>query len=275
MKCHSCLTLGVRLHYEVYGNGPMQLVLLHGFAASSVTWEELCPLFPPGNYTIYLVDLKGFGKSGKPRDSSYRLEDQASLVLDLLQALTLSNVTLVGHSLGGGIALLAWHNAKATGRSSLIGRLILIDAAAYRQPLPRFFEMLRRPIIGWLILKTFPVRKMVRYNLERVYYDSSQVTEKRISRYVSCFRGSDTIYALITTARQVDASTNLPDNRDVTVPTLIIWGRHDRIIRLRNGDRLHDEIPGSRLVVLECGHNPHEEESGRCADAIREFLEEI
>ncbi len=250
------------------------MVFLHGFAASSVTWEEICPLFPTEHYTLYLVDLKGFGKSAKPRDGAYRPEDQASLVLDVLEGLCLHNVNLVGHSLGGGIALLAWHNAKATGRSALIGRLILIDAAAYCQPLPRFFELLRRPIIGWLSLKTFPVRTMVRYNLERVYHDPSQVTEKRITRYVSCFSGTGTTYPLIATARQVDASANLPDNKVVTVPTLIIWGRHDRIIRLRNGERLHDEITGSRLIVLDCGHNPHEEESDSCAKAIREFLEE-
>jgi pimeloyl-ACP methyl ester carboxylesterase len=274
MNCPSCIRIGPRLHCTVTGEGAIPLLFLHGFAASSVTWDEITPYFPPDRYRLYLLDLKGSGNSAKPRDHAYSPDDQALLVLDTISGLGLRNLTLVGHSLGGGIALLAWHRALATGCSSLISRLVLIDAAAYRQPFPRFFRWLRTPVLGWALLTLLPLRTMVSYNLRHVYHDPAEVTEERIKRYMECFRGPGTVAAILATARQVDASGSLPDHCRISLPTLIIWGRYDRVVRPDCGDRLHSEIHGSRLVVLECGHNPHEEEAAACAAAILAFMED-
>ncbi|MBT0663854.1 alpha/beta hydrolase [Geobacter pelophilus] len=273
MNCPSCLTIGAKLSCDIRGNGPQSLLFIHGFAASSVTWDEIAPHFPHDRYRLYLLDLKGSGRSDKPRDNAYSPEDQALMVLDVIEGFGLRNITLIGHSLGGGIALLAWHKAKATGRSALISRLVLIDAAAYQQPFPRFFRWLRQPVLGWFLLTMIPLRLMVRYNLTHVYQQPAQVTPARITRYMDCFRGTGTIAALLATARQVDRLTATPYHGLVDVPTLIIWGQHDRVVRLGNGQRLHQEIQGSGLVILACGHNPHEEETAACAAAILEFLE--
>ncbi|GAM09562.1 putative hydrolase YugF [Geobacter sp. OR-1] len=272
MKCPSCLSIGPKLHCEAIGAGPEPLLFLHGFAASSVTWEEISPYFPLDRFRLYLLDLKGSGKSDKPRDNAYSPEDQANLVLNAIEGLGIRNITMIGHSLGGGIALLAWHKGKATCRSALISRLVLIDAAAYPQRFPRFFQWLRKPILGWLLLRLLPLRSMVRYNLRHVYHDPEQVTEARVARYMGCFRGAGTVAAIIATARQVDSLRSIPDHGQIDVPTLIIWGRYDRVIRLQSGERLHAEIPGSRLVVMDCGHNPHEEEAAASAAAIIGFI---
>ena len=278
MNCRSCLSLGPRLNCTIHGDGPVPLLFLHGFAAAAVTWDDLAVLLAGNRYTLYLLDLKGSGKSEKPRDGSYRPEDHASHVLDVIEGFSLRGVVLVGHSLGGGIALLAWHKARETGRSALIGSLVLIDAAAYPQRLPRFFGYLRHPLAGWLLLHLIPVRTLVRFNLNHVYHDPAQVTEARITRYSSSYRGRNTVYALITTARQLEPGRyahQYPDHRSVTIPTLILWGRHDRVIPLAFGERLHEEIHGSRLIVLECGHNPHEEAPAASAAAIKGFLEQL
>lgn len=276
MKCTSCVTIGTRIHCEVQGDGPLPLVFLHGFAAASPTWDDLRGYFPLERYRLHLLDLKGAGRSAAPRDGAYRPEDQAALVIDLLDGLNLRNVVLVGHSLGGGIALMTLMAARAAGKSSLIDRLVLIDAAAYPQEPPYFFRYLRRPLLGHLLLRLLPVRATVRYNLEFIYHDPAMVTEERIKRYVGCFSGSDSIYALIATVRHLDPvkySSRLPAYGSITLPTLIIWGRHDRVVPLELGERLHAEIPGSRMRILECGHNPHEEKAKECAVTIREFLE--
>jgi len=275
-KTHTCAN-GVQLHYRIQGDGPTTLLFLHGFAASSVTWEELRPYFPPDRYRLYLLDLKGAGLSAKPRDGAYRPEDHAALVLDFMEGLQLHDVVLAGHSLGGGIALFAGEMARESGRERLIGRLVLIDAAAYPQRLPRFFAYLRMPVAGSLILHLLPLKVMVRYNLEHVYHAPGQVTEERIKRYSGCFTGRNTAYALIATARQLDPAAyqhRLPDYGKISIPTLIVWGRHDRVIRLPAGERLHREIPGSRLAILDAGHNPHEERAEACAAAISAFMEE-
>jgi pimeloyl-ACP methyl ester carboxylesterase len=114
---------------------------------------------------------------------------------------------------------------------------------------------------------------MVKFNLEHVFHRPEEVTESRITRYADCYRGKGTIRALLTTARQVDRISKPYDHRDISVPTLIIWGRHDRVVLLQNGQRLNNEIAGSHLVVFDCGHNPHEEEAAACSAAIISFLE--
>jgi len=274
MKFPSRLSPGVMMNCEILGEGEVPVLFLHGFAASSVTWEELAPFFPTEKYRLYLLDLKGSGKSSKPCDKAYRPEDQALLVLEVIEGLGIRNVILAGHSLGGGIALLACHKAMETGRTSLIARLVLIDAATYPQPFPRFFRWLRAIILGRMLLTLIPLRTMVKYNLEKVYRNPGQITETRITRYVSCFKGKGTVSAIIATARQVDSISKTPDHTKISIPTLIIWGEHDRVVRFDNGKRLHAEVPGSRLVVFDCGHNPHEEEASECAAAILAFIEE-
>ncbi|HEY6838689.1 MAG TPA: alpha/beta fold hydrolase, partial [Geobacteraceae bacterium] len=96
----------VAINYRVQGDGHVTLVFLHGFAAALTTWDDLAPLFPPESYTLYFLDLKGFGFSSKPRDGRYRLEDQAQIVAAFLEAQVLDDLVIVGHSLGGGIALI-------------------------------------------------------------------------------------------------------------------------------------------------------------------------
>lgn len=274
MNCPSCITIGARLHCRIAGEGDVSILFLHGFAASSVTWDELVPHFAPDRYRLYLLDLKGSGNSEKPCDNAYSPADHARSVLEAIEGLGLRDLTVVGHSLGGGIALLAWHLARDSGRSPLISRLVLIDAAAYRQPFPRFFRWLRTPVLGRALLTLLPLRYLVSHNLGHVYHDPAEVTEDRISRYTSCFRGPGTVTALLANARQVDEVGKWPDHSRITIPTQIVWGRYDRIVRLESGEKLHSEIPSSRMVTFACGHNPHEEEAAACATSILAFLEE-
>ena len=102
---------GVRLNYQIGGlkqprNVPV-VVLVHGFGASLESWHDIYPHLC-GDYQTVRVDLKGFGFSSKPKDSTYSLEDQAELLASFLKGLGLGRVVLVGHSYGGGVALLTY-----------------------------------------------------------------------------------------------------------------------------------------------------------------------
>ncbi|HEX9022881.1 MAG TPA: alpha/beta hydrolase [Geobacteraceae bacterium] len=264
------------ISYEAQGDGPVPVVFLHGFAAGLITWHDIRPLFPPSRFRLYLPDLKGFGFSSKPCDGRYTPEDQAAVVLSFMKSLGLRHAVLVGHSLGGGIALLALWEARRDGMSDLIDRLILIDCAAYPQRLPRIMRLLRRPLLGRAIIRLLPVRFMVVYSLRHVFHDKGAITPQRIDRYVTCFgrKGIDRVFAA--TCRQLapERYADLaPSFHGITVPTLIIWGGEDRFIPAENGGRLQRDIPGSRLVVIgACGHNPHEERPGETFAAMAEFL---
>ncbi len=92
------------LHFEIRGCGP-PILLIHGFGASSFTWSKIIPSLA-ADHTVISLDLRGFGRSKKPRDGNYTLESQAAAVLDVIDTLDLDDVTLIGHSMGGGVALL-------------------------------------------------------------------------------------------------------------------------------------------------------------------------
>jgi pimeloyl-ACP methyl ester carboxylesterase len=267
----------VRISYEAVGHGSTPVVFLHGFAAALVTWHDIRGLFPPERFRLYLLDLKGFGFSSKPRDGRYAPEDQADVVTAFLEAEGLRQVVLIGHSLGGGIALLALLRARTAGKADLVDRLILIDCAAYPQRLPKSMRWLRVPFLGWSILHLLPFRFMIRYTFAYVYHSRLTVTPERTARYLGCFGRRGIAYVFIETCRRLtharcaDLATAV---KGITIPTLIIWGRQDRVIPLGYGERLHFDIPGSRLVVIEeCGHIPHEERPRETWAAIREFLE--
>lgn len=266
----------VTINYRVYGRGPTPIVFIHGFAAALTTWLDIAPLFPEERFTLYLADLKGFGFSSKPSTGSYSVEEQAAIVTAFVRQLGLQQTVLVGHSLGGGIALMAQLNAEESGKG-LASRLVLIDCAAYFQRLPRFMRYLRIPLLGRLFMGIIPVRRLVGLTLDKVFHDKSAITPERIERYEKCFARSGMARVLVQSVQELrpERYGDIAGRYgELKVPTLIIWGREDRIVRLEQGERLHGAIGGSTLAVIgSCGHNPHEERPQETFDAIMEFLE--
>jgi len=122
-----------------------------------------------------------------------------------------------------------------------------------------------------------PVRTIVRLTMAKVFHDRSAITPERISRYERCFGRRGMAGVLIRSVRDLDLQRYgkiAARYGEIDLPTLIIWGEKDRIAKLQQGERLHGEIAGSRLVVIgECGHNPHEERPRETSDALLAFLE--
>ena len=143
----------VKLYYEEAGKGP-PLLLIHGFGASTYTWRHIAPELAQ-THRVIAVDLKGFGQSDKPFDSRYSVFDQAELLAELIEEKDLRNLTLVGHSFGGGVALvLALEaNQRLEGR---IARLVLLDSIAYPQQIPVFFRLLDVPLVSPLGVRMVP-----------------------------------------------------------------------------------------------------------------------
>ncbi len=265
----------VPIHYRTLGHGPLPILFLHGFASSSTTWQDITGYFPADEFTLFLLDLKGFGLSAKPKDGAYSIEDQADMVRAFIFHRGLDSLILVGHSLGGAVALRLCLDAAEGSESSVIEKLVLVDSAAYPQRLPRFFRRLRSPL-GPLFLLLMPVRMIVQGALERVFFDKAAITPERFDRYATYFRGKGKAYALRATVKAVDpeAYADIAESyRLLALPVLIVWGAEDRNVRFNLAQRLHGDIPGSRLKVLEkCGHNPHEERPGETSSAMLDFL---
>lgn len=263
----------LELHYETYGQGN-PIIFLHGLGGSLYTWRHLIGPLAPHNRLI-LFDLKGSGKSPKPYDDKYSMFDQGDLIYRFILQNDLHKVTLVGHSFGGGVALLL--AVKLTQRDpSRLSRLILIDTVSYPQKLPGVIRMLRMPVLGWLGLHLIPDKTKVRNMMETLYYDDSKINWGDVEAYAALLASPGAKHAFQQTARQI-----IPDHINeiiamypqIEVPTLIIWGREDKIIPLENGVRLHQAMRNSQLIVIErCGHDPPEEKAEAVIEIMEKFL---
>jgi len=171
----------VKIAYTDNGSGT-PIVFVHGFPSSKYTWRHCIKHFSKDYRTIAL-DLKGFGSSSLPKGDKYTTPEQSDIVLGLLEELNLKNVTLVGHSYGGGLALYSYMRSK--GNSSRIEKLVLVDAAAYAEAVPAFVKILRINPINKFLLQILPDEYINRTMLKKMFYDKNKITDEILAEYSS------------------------------------------------------------------------------------------
>jgi pimeloyl-ACP methyl ester carboxylesterase len=252
------------------------LILLHGFGASRVTWRYWAPELAR-RHSVYLVDLRGFGSAPRVSPPRYTPGDFSEDVCRMILALDLRRVTLVGHSMGGGVALLTTLRLRDRGEGHRVARLVSVAGTAYEQKIPYYVDMLRRPPTQ-LLVPLLPTRWLIRRILESIVFDPSAVTEEQVEDYTKPLRSWAAKRAVVAAALQVvpeDLDRIVARYPELDVPTLIVWGRHDPVVPLSVGERLARELPDARLVVLDrCGHLPSEELPEQSLAVVRRFLEE-
>ncbi|HBG05497.1 MAG: hydrolase [Geobacteraceae bacterium GWC2_58_44] len=264
------------LRYRIYGSGPKTLVLIHGLAARSETWTDLVPLFPSDRYTVYLLDLLGSGESSKPKVADYSIRGHSRRLLRFLEKGSLSDVTLVGHSLGGAVVLLAAVEAMLGEKSDMLTSMIIMAGPGYLQRLPLMADIFRQPLAGKLFIALYAPDAWVKMGLRMAYHDPRLVDREHIARYAPCYRDKEAKRALVETCRTLIP----PDQEEISacygkliLPVLLLWGRHDKIVPLSQGKRLEAAIRGARLEVIEdCGHNPQEEKPEAALAIIDRFV---
>jgi pimeloyl-ACP methyl ester carboxylesterase len=266
---------GHRIAYRTAGAGPV-LVLVHGLARSSDTWDDVLPQLAE-RHCVIALDLPGHGHSAKPR-GDYSLGAHASAVRDLLLALGHDRVAVVGHSFGGGVAMQfayqfpEWCERLVLVASGGLGRevhpvlrvvavpgmefvLPLVAAASLRTTVDRCATALRR-----LGLRAGP-------DLEEIWAALGALGDAEGRR--AFFH---TIRAVIDAGGQrVSAANRL--YLAAMMPTLIVWGGRDPIIPVEHAREAHGAIAGSRLEVFpDAGHFPHRDDPRRFAAVLREFM---
>ncbi len=267
----------IQINYEIHGNGNPTIVFLHGFGASVETWRDIQSPLSKRNTLIFL-DLKGFGLSSKPDDGKYSLKDQAEIVYAFLKAHHLRDITLVGHSYGGGVAIFTYLKDRSGYSRGIIRRLVLIDAVGYVQEFPYFIDILRKPFLNWVVMNLIPSQITASYILHSLFYNGKKLSEERTTRYAEYFNQPGSYNSFVECARQIVPSN--PDSvaalvKTIDAPTLIIWGANDPAIPLKYGQRLNQDIRNSKFVIIpNCGHIPHEESPEETLNAILNFLEQ-
>jgi pimeloyl-ACP methyl ester carboxylesterase len=267
------------LHIETHGLAPGDdvdtFVLIHGYGGSSFSWRYWRSALAARGHVV-LVDLKGFGDAPRPDDHRYAPADQAELVHRAVLQRDLRRVTLVGHSLGGGIVLLTALRLLDE-RPSRLARLVLVAGAAYRQKLPPFVSFARRPRLSRLLMRLLGPRRMVRWVLRTIVYDPTRISNAQVEGYARSLAIKGTTTALIQSALQVvpeGLDEVVARYRELDVPALLLWGREDRAVPLSVGERLARDLPDAALAVLErCGHLPAEELPDESIALLQAFLD--
>jgi pimeloyl-ACP methyl ester carboxylesterase len=268
---------GKPVTFHMMGEGP-PILLVHGITSSSRTWKRIMPRLAE-THTVIAPDLLGHGRSAKPK-GDYSLGAYASGIRDLLVALEIPRSTVVGHSLGGGIAMqFAYQFPERMGRMVLvnsggIGREVnpILRAAALpgaELVLPFMFS----PTLHDAALK-------VRNAIGRIGLQPNADIDG-VSEGFASLTEADARRAFLNTVRsvidvggqKVSASDRLYLAADV--PTMIVWGEKDRIIPVEHASAAHEMMPGSRLELFpDAGHFPFNDDPDRFVTLMREFIAE-
>jgi pimeloyl-ACP methyl ester carboxylesterase len=270
---HSCFidVDGIRVHYQEAGDKrDPAMVLIHGFASSTLVWSQVFLKLAAAGYRVIALDMLGYGYSAKPRNGEYTIAGQAKLLTRLLDHLSIPRAIFVGSSYGGAVAATC-----ALDYPERVEKLVLVGAVNNNRPLE--FTLMRlfgSPVFGDVVSPLLiGSRRLLRRRMKRVYDRHSWVLdERRVDARHLPLRAAGTQRAIIRTVRGWDAERISRDAHLITQPTLLLWGENDPEIPLVDGERLHAEIPGSRLIVfLDCGHIPHEEYPQAFTNVVNDF----
>ncbi len=265
---------GYRRAFVLAGEGP-PILLVHGIGDSSESWRALIPELAE-HYTVIAPDLLGHGQSDKPR-ADYSIGAYANAMRDLLSVLDIDRVTVVGHSLGGGVAMQFAYQFPER-----CERLVLISTGGVSHevhPALRFASApnadLVLPLLGapgarTLGRATFGLLKALK---TKVGHDAEQLI-----RVFDALPNASARRAFVRTLRAAvdwrgQAITMLDRcylARDM--PTLLVWGDRDGVIPVAHAYRAHAAMPGSRLEVFEnAGHFPHQNHPQRFLRVFQDF----
>ncbi|MBN8489050.1 MAG: alpha/beta fold hydrolase [Burkholderiales bacterium] len=265
--------MAVHLRDEGPRNDPAPLLMLHGLGSSLHTWEPWAAALR-GQRRVIRFDLPGAGLTGPWAGSypanDYRSEALARFTLDLMDALKLRRVVLVGHSLGGEVA---WQLASR--QPDRVERLVLLDATGLAiAPLevPPGLRLARVPVFGWLGQHLLP-RGAVSATLESVYADPRRITPELVDRHFELLLREGNRKALRQALMQQQPGRDVERLDGLRLPTLLLWGEKDRVVPPAAGAEFARRIPGAQFQVLSgLGHAPQEEAPERSLGALQAFL---
>jgi pimeloyl-ACP methyl ester carboxylesterase len=252
------------------------VVLVHGMVNSSRHWEQVA-LRMADRHLVIAPDLIGHGDSATPR-GDYSMGAHAAFIRDMLAVLGVERATIVGHSLGGGVAMQFFYQFP-----QYVERLVLISSGGLGREVSPLLRSAALPGVGWLLaLGSHPA---VSGSLWRggarmreagvatgIYLQAIGRALRPLERRGARGAFLQTLRSVIDVRGQRVSATDRLYLLDGT-PTLIVWGGRDRTIPLAHGKATHEAVPHSRFVVLPAAaHFPHLEDPAGLAGALDEFI---
>ena len=263
---------GLNIRYVEAGEGPVVL-LIHGLAASLLTWYCNIDVLAGAGYRVIAPDLPGYGDSDKPGHLDYDPESASNFVYDFSQELGLERFSIVGSSAGGLVAgLFALENP------AMVERMALVGSGGFGRSLSWFLRVISLPVVGGLVYQPW-LNNMMGVS-KYLFYRPPAVLEELLPEMdrVKLLPGART--AML---RSVRSSIDLWGLRkqwrilerlkDSPVPLMTVWGANDIIIPVSHAAAVGRELPASTVrIVPECGHWPQMEKPGQFNPMLTSFL---
>ncbi len=260
---------GMKIHMEHEGKGA-PIILIHGYTSTLYTWRfnihELGK-----EYSVWSVDLPGFGYSDKPKGFDYTLSGYADFMAAFMDAEGIKKAVLVGNSMGGGVAMETY--LKHPDR---VERLVLVDSMGYPENEGFIlFTLMKYPVIGEALM-SFNYRWVIKDSLmSGIYYDNTFVTDDVIDSYYNVYKTENGRKAPLWVGRRIDDAKDLNTDRikTITIPTLVIWGKEDTLIPVAHADYFARDINDAKVAIIpDAGHLPQEEKAEVVNKLISDFV---
>lgn len=274
MEHAEILLHGQRIGYRAEGRGT-PLVLIHGIAGTSATWDDVIPRLS-ARHRVLAPDLLGHGESAKP-EGDYSLGGYANVLRDFLEVLGHERATLVGHSLGGGIALQFAYQFPER-----CARLVLVSSGGLGKEVHPLLRAAALPgaevVLPWLSVAARQSVGRVVHALGGLGLRASADLEESWRSFVSLEDPGARRAFLQTVRGIIDLHGQRVSAQDrlylaAGMPTLILWGERDPLIPVAHAREAHERIRGSRLETFAgAGHFPWRDEPRRFAEVLLDFL---
>ena len=256
---------GLKVRYLESGKGKKRHVLfIHGLGSAADRWMKI-PDELSSDFHSIAIDLPGFGESDKPGKMDYTIDQFRQIIISFLKEISIHTepTSLIGHSLGGYIA-----SEVAIQNQNHIQQLVLIDSSGMlEKPTPileEYFEAAMNPS-----------KVNVRKAFEKMVADPKRIPTQLVDGFIRRINMPNAKHAFESTLVN-SATTQIGLNRlrkINTIPTLILWGVHDKVIPLEHSKFFKESINDSRLeIIKDAGHAPFAEKPDQVCELLKNFL---
>jgi pimeloyl-ACP methyl ester carboxylesterase len=254
----------VLTNYICQGNGGTPILLLHGFDSSVLEWRRLQPLLAEGQET-WAVDLLGFGFSERSTGLTFSPASICEHLYSFWQRMIQKPMLVVGASMGGAAAIDFTLKYPAA-----VEKLVLIDSAGLQQP-PKIGMLMFPPLDR--LATSFLSNPKIRQSISKAAYcDQTWASEDArvcAALHLQCDRWQEALIGFTKNGGYGNFGNQLSQ---ISQSVLILWGRQDQILGVKDADRFQQLLPQSKLVWVEnCGHVPHLEQPQVTAELMRGF----
>ncbi|WP_342433322.1 alpha/beta hydrolase [Neobacillus sp. FSL H8-0543] len=239
----------INLYCEYLLNDKPPILLIHGFASSTYTFRRIIPLLQK-EFSIIAVDLPGFGRSEKSTSFIYSFQNYAKLMIECIEQFGFPNTYVVAHSMGGQIAL-----NMALIAPEKINKIILLCSSGYVKRSKKFLIYSSYLPFFEKFIHYYVGRKDVRDHLRNVFFNQNLINDELIHEFGRPLSEKGFYKALIRLLRHREGDLLPHQLQDIQVPTLLIWGENDRVVPLKVGQQLVQDLPVAKLITYEkTGH---------------------